>query len=120
MERHQITQPVENRKTTPRFVENIGRMKKKLIEVALPLVATNMASAREKSIRHGYPSTLQIWWARRPLAAAWAVIFALMVDDQSGYQDLFKTEKASRRDRVCGLLSRCLPLGGEHEWTESE
>src|SRR6476620_2887929 len=57
--------------------------KKKLIEVALPLDAINLASAREKSIRHGHPSTLHLWWARRPLAAARAVIFAQMVDDQS-------------------------------------
>src|SRR5262245_51347020 len=55
--------------------------KKKLIEVALPLDAINAASAREKSIRHGHPSTLHPWWARRPLAAARAVIFAQMVDD---------------------------------------
>ena len=58
---------------------------KKLIEVALPLDAINVASAREKSIRHGHPSTLHLWWARRPLAAARAVIFAQMVNDP-GYQ----------------------------------
>lgn len=56
---------------------------KKLIEVALPLDAINVASAREKSIRHGHPSTLHLWWARRPLAAARAVIFAQMVNDPS-------------------------------------
>ena len=55
------------------------KIKKKLIEVALPLDAINKASAREKSIRHGHPSTLHLWWARRPLAAARAVIFAQMV-----------------------------------------
>lgn len=49
---------------------------RKLIEVALPLDAINKACAREKSIRHGHPSTLHLWWARRPLAAARAVIFA--------------------------------------------
>ena len=59
--------------------------RKKLIEVALPLEAINAASAREKSIRHGHPSTLHLWWARRPLAAARAVIFAQMVDDPSTY-----------------------------------
>ena len=59
---------------------------KKLIEVALPLDAINKASAREKSIRHGHPSTLHLWWARRPLAAARAVIFAQMVDDPSAYE----------------------------------
>lgn len=61
------------------------RTPKKLIEVALPLDAINVASAREKSIRHGHPSTLHLWWARRPLAAARAVIFAQMVNDP-GYE----------------------------------
>ncbi len=74
-------------------------MKKKLIEVALPLDAINQASAREKSIRHGHPSTLHLWWARRPLAAARAVIFAQMVDDPSSYPDLFPTEKAQEKER---------------------
>ncbi|MBN1429669.1 MAG: DUF1156 domain-containing protein [Anaerolineae bacterium] len=55
--------------------------RKKLIEVALPLEAINIASAREKSIRHGHPSTLHLWWARRPLAACRAVIFSSLVDD---------------------------------------
>jgi putative DNA methylase len=63
------------------------KTRKKLIEVALPLDAINAASAREKSIRHGHPSTLHLWWARRPLAAARAVIFAQMVDDPSEYVD---------------------------------
>ncbi len=72
---------------------------KKLIEVALPLEAINIASAREKSIRHGHPSTLHLWWARRPLAAARAVIFAQMVDDPSAHPDLFKTEKAQEKER---------------------
>ena len=74
-------------------------MKKKLIEVALPLEAINKASAREKSIRHGHPSTLHLWWARRPLAAARAVIFAQMVDDPSAHPDLFPTEKAREKER---------------------
>ncbi len=73
--------------------------KKKLIEVALPLEAINVASAREKSIRHGHPSTLHLWWARRPLAAARAVIFAQMVDDPSSHPDIFKTEKAQEKER---------------------
>lgn len=55
--------------------------RKKLIEVALPLKAINEASAREKSIRHGHPSTLHLWWARRPLAACRAVLFSSLVDD---------------------------------------
>jgi putative DNA methylase len=73
--------------------------KKKLIEVALPLEAINKASAREKSIRHGHPSTLHLWWARRPLAAARAVIFAQMVDDPSAHPDLFRTEKEQEKER---------------------
>ena len=73
--------------------------KKKLIEVALPLDAINAASKREKSIRHGHPSTLHLWWARRPLAAARAVIFAQMVDDPSANPDLFPTERAQEKER---------------------
>ena len=73
--------------------------RKKLIEVALPLDAINAASAREKSIRHGHPSTLHLWWARRPLAAARAVIFAQMVDDPSASPDLFRTEADQDRER---------------------
>src|SRR5271166_3224214 len=73
--------------------------RKKLIEVALPLEAINIASAREKSIRHGHPSTLHLWWARRPLAAARAVIFAQMVDDPSSNPDLFPTEKKQEKER---------------------
>src|SRR5262252_1099981 len=72
---------------------------KKLIEVALPLEAINAASAREKSIRHGHPSTLHLWWARRPLAAARAVIFAQMVDDPSARPDQFPTEEAQEAER---------------------
>ncbi|MFZ0928387.1 MAG: DUF1156 domain-containing protein [Syntrophobacteraceae bacterium] len=75
------------------------KLMKKLIEVALPLDAINKASAREKSIRHGHPSTLHLWWARRPLAAARAVIFAQMVDDPSAHPDLFPTAKAQEKER---------------------
>jgi putative DNA methylase len=74
-------------------------VRKKLIEVALPLEAISKASAREKSIRHGHPSTLHLWWARRPLAAARAVIFAQMVDDPSANPDLFPTEKKQEKER---------------------
>jgi putative DNA methylase len=74
-------------------------MRKKLIEVALPLEAINTASAREKSIRHGHPSTLHLWWARRPLAAARAVIFAQMVDDPSSCPEEFPTEAERDRER---------------------
>ena len=73
--------------------------RKKLIEVALPLDAINAAAAREKSIRHGHPSTLHLWWARRPLAAARAVIFAQMVDDPSSRPEIFPTEQEQERER---------------------
>ncbi len=73
--------------------------KKKLIEVALPLDAINKACVREKSIRHGHPSTLHLWWARRPLAAARAVIFAQMVDDPSGHPNKFPTVETQEKER---------------------
>jgi putative DNA methylase len=75
------------------------KLRKKLIEVALPLEAINAASAKEKNIRQGHPSTLHLWWARRPLAAARAVIFAQMVDDPSANPDVFPTEKAQEKER---------------------
>ena len=72
-----------------------GRVdRKKLIEVALPLDAINARSAREKSIRHGHPSTLHLWWARRPLAACRAVLFAQLVDDPSAHPDQFPDEES--------------------------
>src|SRR5260370_26054420 len=73
--------------------------RKKLIEVALPLDAINAASAREKSIRHGHPSTLHLWWARRPLAACRAVLFSSLVDDPSEHPELFPTEKEQEAER---------------------
>jgi putative DNA methylase len=83
---------------------------KKLIEVALPLDKINVAAAREKSIRHGHPSTLHLWWARRPLAAARAVIFAQMVNDP-GYQQgggfkygVNKEKAAIERERLFKII----------------
>lgn len=73
--------------------------RKKLIEVALPLEAINLESAREKSIRHGHPSTLHLWWARRPLAACRAVLWASLVDDPSSWPDKFPTEADQERER---------------------
>jgi putative DNA methylase len=73
--------------------------KRKLIEVALPLEAINRESAREKSLRHGHPSTLHLWWARRPLAAARAVLFAQLVDDPSSHPEKFPTEEAQKTER---------------------
>lgn len=75
------------------------KTRKKLIEVALPLEAINVASAKEKTIRHGHPSTIHLYWARRPLATARAVIFAQMVDDPSANTDLFPTEKSQDKER---------------------
>ena len=82
--------------------------KKKLIEAALPLDAISAASAREKSIRHGHPSTLHLWWARRPLAAARAVLWASLVDDPSAHPDRFPTEEDQKleRKRLFGILER--------------
>ena len=77
----------------------MSAFRKKLIEVSLPLDAINAASAREKSIRHGHPSTLHIWWARRPLATARAVLFAQMVDDPSARPELFTTAEAQSQER---------------------
>lgn len=74
-------------------------VKKKLIEVALPLEAINREAAREKSIRHGHPSTLHLWWARRPLAACRSVLFAQLVDDPSAHPEEFPTEEAQAEER---------------------
>ena len=78
-------------------------IRKKLIEVSIPLEAINAASAREKSIRHGHPSTLHLWWARRPLAACRAVLFAQLVDDPSAwpgrypFPEIANDEEAERK-----------------------
>ena len=73
--------------------------KKKLIEVALPLLSISKESAREKYIRHGHPSTLHLWWARRPLAAARAVLWASLVDDPSAHPKRFPTAEAQSVER---------------------
>ena len=84
--------------------------RKKLIEVALPLEAINKASAKEKSIRHGHPSTLHLWWARRPLAACRAVLFASMVDDPdsdpmfAGDEDIAASKRAERFNLIEELV----------------
>jgi putative DNA methylase len=96
--------------------------KRKLIEVAIPLAAINEQSAREKSIRHGHPSTLHLWWARRPLATARAVLFSQLVDDPSENADAYRAEAVARgeedadawaarkvmqeRERLFGLIAR--------------
>jgi putative DNA methylase len=80
--------------------------RKKLIEVSLPLEAINIASAREKSIRHGHPSTLHLWWARRPLATCRAILFSQLVDDPSSHPDEFPTHEAqeTERKRLFGII----------------
>ena len=77
------------------------KVRKKLIEVALPLDAVNAAAVREKSIRHGHPSTLHLWWARRPLAAARAVLFAQMVDDPASRPELPRSRNRIASARGC-------------------
>ncbi len=88
-------------------------MKKKLTEVALPLEAINKESAREKAIRHGHPSTLHLWWARRPKAACRAVLFASLVDDPSSLPEQFPTEadQDKERQRLFRLIGK--QLGNE-------
>lgn len=72
---------------------------RKLIEVALPLEKINEESSKEKSIRFGHPSTLHLWWARRPLATTRAIIFASIVDDPSAHPELFPTEELQIEER---------------------
>ena len=91
--------------------------KRKLIEVALPLEAINRESAREKGIRTGHPSTLHLWWARRPLAAARAVIFAQLVDDPSSLPEEFPTDELQRkeRDRLHRIIERLVAWENVHD-----
>ena len=91
--------------------------KPKLIEVALPLEDINRESAREKSIRHGHPSTLHLWWARRPLAACRAVLFAQLVDDPSAHPEQFPTEEEQKveRERLHGIISRLVVWENIHD-----
>jgi putative DNA methylase len=90
--------------------------RKKLIEVALPLEAINREAAREKSIRHGHPSTLHLWWARRPLAACRAVLFAQLVDDPSAHPEMWPTQEAqdSERQRLFSIIERLVKWENVH------
>jgi putative DNA methylase len=83
----------------------------KLIEVALPLVEISEASSKEKSVKHGHPANLHMWWARRPLASARAVLWASLVDDPSGHPDRFPTEEEQgiERERLFSILERLVP-----------
>jgi putative DNA methylase len=91
--------------------------KPKLIEVALPLEDINRESAREKSIRHGHPSTLHLWWSRKPVAAARAVLFAQLVDDPIAHPDRFRTEDEQRteRERLHNIISRLVRWESIHD-----
>ena len=93
--------------------------RKKLIEIALPLEAINAASAKEKSIRHGHPSTLHLWWARRPLAACRAVLFAQLVDDPSAWPDRFPTPDAvsAERERLHQIIRDMVPWSASSDET---
>ena len=95
-------------------------LRKKLIEVALPLDAINKASKREKSIRHGHPSTLHLWWARRPLAAARAVIFAQLVDDPSTYVDVLLSDPKAKRAAQRELNNRRAAHSGRRVMADGE
>ncbi|RWO89813.1 DUF1156 domain-containing protein [Mesorhizobium sp.] len=92
-----------------------ARSRLKLIEHSLPLEAINAASSREKSVRHGHPSTLHLWWARRPLAACRAVIFAQLVDDPSAWKEKFPTaeDQAKERRRLHKVIEEMV------EWPKS-
>ncbi len=85
--------------------------RRKLIEVAMPLEVINAEAAREKSIRHGHPSTLHLWWARRPLAACRAVLFGQLVDDPGSVPEEFPTpeEQEAERERLHRLIERLVP-----------
>ncbi|WP_330438620.1 DUF1156 domain-containing protein [Streptomyces griseoaurantiacus] len=89
--------------------ETAPERRTKLIEVSLPLEAINRESAREKSIRHGHPSTLHLWWARRPLAAARAMLFAQLVDDPSTRSDLSPEEQKAERQKLFDLIEEMVP-----------
>ena len=91
--------------------------KPKLIEVSIPLEEINKESAREKSIRHGHPSTLHLWWARRPLAACRAVLFAQLVDDPSAHPDRFPTDEDQKaeRERLHGIIRRLVVWENIHD-----
>ena len=95
----------------------MSNQRKKLIEVSLPLEAINKASAREKSIRHGHPSTLHLWWARRPLAACRAVLFAQLVDDPSSWPEEFPSEEeqARERKRLHQIIADMVPWKATHD-----
>lgn len=103
-----MTQPTDTPPTTSERSTVTNPPKKKLIEVSLPLETINAAASREKSIRQGHPSTLHLYWSRKPLAAARAVLFAQLVDDPSSHPKEFPTVEAqdAERARLHALMER--------------
>lgn len=103
-----MTDPIETTNQPTRDPQVNATPKKKLIETSLPLEAINAEASREKSIRHGHPSTLHLYWARRPLAAARAVLFAQLVDDPASRPEEFPTveEQDAERARLHRLLEQ--------------
>jgi putative DNA methylase len=103
--------------TTDPKDDAVDAPKRKLIEVALPLETINKASTREKYIHDGHPSTMHLWWARRPLATARAVLFAQLVDDPSSHPDRFPTEETQRaeRERLHGIIERLVVWENTHD-----
>lgn len=108
---HEAPNPQPPPKRIMTETKTVNSPRKKLIEVSIPLEAINAASAKEKSIRHGHPSTLHLWWARRPLAACRAVLFAQLVDDPSAWPDRFPTEEAQEveRKRLHKIIADMVP-----------
>ena len=96
--------------------------RKKLIEVSMPLEAINKASVREKSIRHGHPSTLHLWWARRPLAACRAVLFGQLVDDPGSWPEEFPTieDQERERARLHRVIAEMVPWEGDQRRSNPE
>jgi putative DNA methylase len=103
--------------TTEKMTKSV---RKKLIEVSIPLEAINAASTREKSIRHGHPSTLHLWWARRPLAACRAVLFAQLVDDPSSWPERFGNDEVTieaERKRLHKIIADMVPWEASNDET---
>jgi len=89
--------------------EHPVKRRKKLIEVAIPLEAISAASSREKSIRHGHPSTMHLWWSRKPLATARAILFCQLVDDPSSVPEEFDSDEKVENERI-RLFAICSAL----------
>lgn len=105
-----MTQPINDISTTAERQHMTSQFKKKLIETSLPLAAINEHSAREKSVRQGHPSTMHLWWSRKPLATARGILFAQLVDDPGSRPEEFPTieDQDAERSRLHQLLSELI------------